>query len=58
MVFDRKESIKQAIQDNSLDKNTLSLMIDFYVQKSLLTTDDQTELMGLLYPTTTETTMV
>lgn len=49
-MFNRFESYKQAIQDKSIDFNTLSIMIDFHVTKGTLTQEQGEELYNLMYP--------
>jgi hypothetical protein len=49
-MFNRFESYKQAIQDKSIDFNTLSIMIDFHITKGTLIQEQGTELFNLMYP--------
>lgn len=49
-MFDRFESYKKAIEDKSIDFNTLQLMIDFHVTKGTLTQEQGDELFALMYP--------
>ncbi len=49
-MFNRFESYKQAIQDKSIDFNTLSIMIDFHLMKGTLTQEQYDELFALMYP--------
>ncbi|WP_161950279.1 hypothetical protein [Clostridium thermosuccinogenes] len=49
-MFDRFESFKKAIEDKSIDYNTLQLMIDFHVLKGTLTEEQGNELFNLMYP--------
>ena len=50
-MFNRFESYKKAIEDKSIDFNTLSIMIDFHVTKSTLTQEQGDELYNLMYTT-------
>ena len=50
-MFDRVASIQKAIEDKSIEENTLKLMIDFYFAKEKLT---QTEYDGLMLKFKTE----
>ena len=49
-MFNRKESLEKAIQDGSIDKNTLELIIDFHILKGTLSEEDGNVLFGLLNP--------
>ncbi len=49
-MFNRFESYKQAIQDKSIDFNTLGIMIDFHIVKSTFTQEQGDELYTLMYP--------
>lgn len=49
-MFNRYDSIQQAILDKSIDYNTLSIMIDFYVMKGALTEIQGNELYFMMYP--------
>ena len=49
-IEDRRNSIAQAIIDDSIDKNTLLVIVDFHVEKGKLTAEDGEYLMGLLFP--------
>jgi len=49
-MFNRFESYKKAIVDKSIDFNTLSLMIDFHVQKGTLTPEQGEDLFAMMYP--------
>lgn len=55
-MFDRFEAFKKAIEDKSIDYNTLSLMIDFHVTKGTLTQEQGEELFNLMYPQDEEDT--
>lgn len=55
-MFDRFEAFKKAIEDKSIDYNTLSLMIDFHVVKGTLTQEQGEELFNLMYPQDEEDT--
>lgn len=49
-MFDRFKSYKQAIQDKSIDFNTLGIMIDFHIVKGTLTQEQGDELYALMSP--------
>lgn len=49
-MFDRFESYKKAIEDKSIDFNTLKIMIDFHVTKGTLTQEQGNELFVLMNP--------
>ena len=49
-MFNRFEALKKAIQDKSIDSNTLALIIDFHANKGKLQLSESDELMALLYP--------
>lgn len=53
-MFNRYEAYKTAIQDKSIDFNTLAVMIDFHVIKGTLTQEQGDELYNLMYPTIEE----
>jgi hypothetical protein len=53
-MFDRFESFKKAIEDKSIDYNTLQLMIDFHVLKGTLTPEQGEELFAMMYPPSEE----
>ncbi len=56
-MFDRFISYKKAIEDKSIDFNTLSIMIDFHITKGTLTQEQGTELNNLMYPPVEEQTV-
>lgn len=49
-MFNRFASYKKAIQDRSIDFNTLSIMIDFHLAKGTLIQAEYDELYNLMYP--------
>ena len=55
-MFNRYEAFKQAIRDRSIDYNTLSLMVDFHINKGTLTQEEGNELFNLMYPQDEEAT--
>lgn len=55
-MFNRFDSYKKAIEDKSIDFNTLGVMIDFHVIKGTLTQEQSDELFSLMNPVVEETT--
>mgnify|MGYP001031536710 FL=1 len=49
-MFDRFEAYKQAIQDRSIDFNTLRVMIDFHLMVGNFTETEARELFELMQP--------
>lgn len=49
-MFDRFEAYKQAIQDRSIDFNTLRVMIDFHLMGGNFTETEASELFELMQP--------
>jgi hypothetical protein len=49
-MFDRFEAYKQAIQDRSIDFNTLGVMIDFHLMVGNFTETEAGELFELMQP--------
>jgi hypothetical protein len=54
-MFDRKESIAQAIRDKSIDSSTLKRMIDLYILKEKITEVEKAELIVLMEPSNVNT---
>lgn len=53
-MFNRFEAIKKCIEDKSLEKDTLMLMIDFHMLKGTLTEAEGKELLEMLNPKVVE----
>ena len=49
-MFNRKEAIVKAIQDKSIDVNTLGVIVDFHTLKGTLSQEEGEHLFTLLNP--------